>query len=77
MFCYICSVNYLFFPGTTTKEIELKVVKFLNKARDRSGGRLRRGLKKTDVSIEDRDDDSNEGSEEDTDNNPQQKNGRL
>ena len=50
------------------------MARFFNNARDRSGGRLRRGLKKTDVSIEeDKDDDSNEGSEEDTDNDPQQK----
>ncbi|XP_047125815.1 uncharacterized protein LOC124807686 isoform X1 [Hydra vulgaris] len=63
-----------FFPGTTTKEIELKVARFFNNARDRSGGRMQRSLKKTDVSIEeDKDDVSNEGSEEGSDNETQQK----
>ncbi|XP_065668454.1 uncharacterized protein LOC136088524 [Hydra vulgaris] len=63
-----------FFPGTTTKEIELKVARFFNNARDRCGGRLQRGLKKTDVLIEqDIDCASNEGSEVDSYNDPQPK----
>ncbi|XP_065643854.1 uncharacterized protein LOC136075241 isoform X2 [Hydra vulgaris] len=64
----------LFFPGTTTKEIELKVARFFNNARDRCGGRLQRGLKKRDVLIEqDIDCASNEGSEVDSYNDPQPK----
>ncbi|XP_065668853.1 uncharacterized protein LOC136088623 isoform X2 [Hydra vulgaris] len=63
-----------FFPSTTTKEIELKVARFFNNARDRCGGRLQRGLKKTDVLIEqDIDCASNEGSEVDSYNDPQPK----
>ncbi|XP_047128235.1 uncharacterized protein LOC124808982 isoform X2 [Hydra vulgaris] len=58
-----------FFPGITAKEIELKVARFFNNARDRSGGRLLRFKKKAEVSIEEeKDNDSEVRSEEDNEN---------